>query len=309
MTPQRWLAVLSVFIVLVLVLISQRSDPSGAIGTQARSPAATESATTTLSDIARSRGNVATAVQSAGDNAAAISRLFRFRMLCARVVASSVYLEQLSKDPNSWINNEATAKLMDPQSLERSRVVLAEWEANRESCKQLGEAASDGSIYDIALRAANAGDGDAATCYILTQWPLPMDKSYKGPQISHMLSGVQPGFLSDYRTNARRLLDEGMRRGDWRMATLLGMAINERHGRPIGWLRSFDPPDEEYVNLKLMLLGTRGEKVQEVSRQVELALQQVPANRVAAANARAQQMYDEYFADKGPYEWGFGGCR
>ena len=93
------------------------------------------------------------------------------------------------------------------------------------------------------------------------------------------------------------------------MVTLLNMAINERHGRPIGGLRSFDPPDEEYVTLKLMLLGTRGDKVQEMSRQVELALQQVPANRVAAANARARQMYDRYFADKGPYEWGFGGCR
>lgn len=309
MTSRRWLAALSALVVLALVLLSQRCQPPGATGMQARSLTATASAPTTRSDMAQSRGKLATAAQASGDNAAAISRLFRFRMLCARVVANALYLEQLSKDPNSWVNNNASARRMDPQSLEKSRVGLAEWETNREACQQLGKAANDGSIYDIALRAANAGNGDAATCYIMTQWPLPMDKTYTGPQISHMMSGVQSGFLSDYRTNARRLLDEGLRRGDWRMVTLLNMAIIERHGRPIGGLRSFDPPDEEYVTLKLMLLGTRGDKVQEMSRQVELALQQVPANRVASANARAQQMYDRHFADKGPYEWGFGGCR
>lgn len=309
MTPRRWLAVLSAFIVIALVLIGQRSQPPGAIERQAGLGVVSAPTATRRPEADQSRGKTETVAQSAHDNAAGITRLFRFRMLCARVVANDLYLAQLSKDPNSWLNNDAAAKLMDPQSLEGWRVPLAEWEANREGCQQLGKAASDGSIYDIALRAANAGDGDAATCYIMTQWPLPMDKTYKGPQISHMMLGVQPGFLSDYRTNARRLLDEGLRRGDWRMVTLLNMASNERHGQPIGWLPSFDPPDEEYVTLKLMLLGTRGEKVQEMSRQVELALQQVPAHRVAAANARAQQMYDRHFADKGDYEWGFGGCR
>lgn len=309
MTSRRWLAVFSAFVVLALVLMGQRSQAPDTTGMQTRSPAVTASATTARSDMAPSRGNVATAARIPGDDAATTSRLFRFRMLCARVVANALYHEQLSKDPNSWVNNDTTAKLIDPQSLEGRRAALAEWEANREACRQLGDAATDGSIYDIALRAANAGNGDAATCYIRTQWPTPKDPDFKGQAVGHTQMGVLPRFISDYNQNARRLLDEGLRRGDWRMVTLLNMAINERHGQLIGGLRSFDPPDEEYVNLKLMLLGTRGDKVQDVSRQVELALQQVPANRVAAANARAQQMYERYFADKGPYEWGFGGCR
>jgi hypothetical protein len=303
------MAVVSAFIVLALVLTSQRAQPPGTTGLQARSTAPAASASATRSDMAPSPGKVATAAQAPGDNAAATSRLFHFRMLCARVLANAAYLEQLSKDPNSWVNNDATAKLMDAQSLEGWRDAVAEVEANREACQQLGEATNDGSIYDIALRAANAGDGDAATCYIMTRWPTPKDPNFRDQAVGHTQMGVLPRFISDYRQNARRLLDEGLRRGDWRMVSLLNMVYNERHGQLIGGLRSLDPPDEEYVNLKLMLLGTRGDKVQDVSGQVEWALQQVPANRVAAANARAQQMYDRYFADKGPYQWGFGGCR
>lgn len=240
---------------------------------------------------------------------AALSRLFQMRMTCERMAGISRELERQSKDPYSWMNNADTAKALGPEILKGWQDGLTEWEENREPCKKFGASVADGSIYELALRAANAGDGDAATCYIMARWPTPKDPDFKGNAISHTQMGVLPRFISDYRKNARRLLDEGMQRGDWRMVSLLSMAVNDRHGQLIGGLRSFDPPDEEYVNLKLMLLGTRGEKVQEISRQVELALQQVPANRVAAADARAQQMYDKYFANKGPYEWGFGGCR
>lgn len=300
MTPRRWLAVLAGLVLLALshALATQWAHAPEAVDTRARPPAESDSGKIPLSDSAPSP-----------DNAAAASRLFRFRMTCARVIANDALLEQLTKDPNSWVNNDEVAQRMDADSLEGWRVFLADWEQNRDTCKQLGDAATDGSIYDIALRAANAGNGDAATCYIMTRWPTPRDPTFKGPIISHIQTGTSPRFLLEYRTNARRLLDEGLRRGDWRMVTLLDMAINERHGQPIGGLRSFDPPNEEYVNLKLMLLGTVGEKAQEISGRVEFALQQVPAGQVAAANARAQAMFDAHFADKGPYEWGFGGCR
>lgn len=239
----------------------------------------------------------------------ALSRLFRLRMTCERMAFISRELERQGKDPDSWINNADTAKALDPEILKGWQNSLSEWQANREACAKLGTSVGDGSIYDIALRAANAGDGDAATCYISTRWPTPTDPQFKGQAIGHSQMGVLPSFISDYNKNARRLLDEGMKRGDWRMVTLTSEAFNDRHGQLIGSLRSFDPPDGEYVNFKLMLLGSRGETAARVSAQIELASQQVPAGRVAAANARAQQMYDRYFADKGEYEWGYGGCR
>ncbi len=217
--------------------------------------------------------------------------------------------ERLSKDPDSWINNADTAKTLSPEAMKSWQDALAEWESTREACAKLGTSVGDGSIYEVALRAANAGDGDAASCYIMTRWPTPKDPQFKGQAVGHTQMGVLPGFISDYDTNARRLLEEGMKRGDWRMVSLTNMVFSERHGQLIGGLRASAAPDEEYMNLQLMMLGSRGQTATQLSSQVELASQQVPANRIAAANARARALYDKYFANKGEYEWGFGACR
>lgn len=309
MTPQRWLAliVLLAFLALALLLQCSRSDSDGKVDVNPNEASTTGAASAPGDDPLADASRAAT--HPTGDATAELSRQFRFRMTCARVASGSREMERQFRDPNSWINNDDVARQLSPEILTGWQKALAEWEAYREPCKRLGTAIDDGSIYEIALRAANAGDRDAATCYIMTRWTMPKDPTFKGQAVGHTQMGISPQFLSDYRKNARRLFDEGLQRGDWRVVSLMDMAINDRHGQLIGSLRSFDSPNDEYVNLKLMLLGTRGDKLQEASRRVEFALQQVPASQVAAANARAQAMYDAHFADKGPYEWGFGGCR
>lgn len=309
MTARRWLAFLALLVLLALAVAVQRSRANGAAKRDSGHPLATEAAkASTVSDESVSPTSAKEAPGPYEDRAE-LSRQLRFRMTCARVASQSREMERQLKAPNSWMNNDEAAKSLSPQELQYWQDSLAEWESNREPCKRLGASIDDGSIYELALRAANTGDGDAAACYIMTWWTVPQDPTFKGPRISHSTQGILPRFISEYSTNARRLLDEGLERGDWRMVSLLDMAINERHGQLIGGLRRFDTPDEEYVNLRLMQLGTRGEKTGEIARRVEFALQNVPANRVAAANARAQAMYNAHFADKGPYEWGFGGCR
>ena len=67
----------------------------------------------------------------------------------------------------------------------------------------------------------------------MTRWTLPKDPTFKGQAVGHTQMGISPQFLSNYRKNARRLLDEGLQRGDWRVVTLMDMAINKRHGQLI----------------------------------------------------------------------------
>lgn len=309
MTARRWLAFFALLVGLALAVVLQRSREHGAGNRDSARQLATGAANASSAIDESLSPPSANASPGSHEDRAELSRQLQFRMTCARVASQSREMDRQLKDPNSWINNDEAARSLNPKDLQYLQDRLAEWESNREPCKRLGTSIDDGSIYQLALRAANAGDGDAAACYIMTRWTVPQDPTFKGPRISHSTQGILPRFISEYSTNARRLLDEGLQRGDWRMVSLLDIAINDRQGQLIGGLRRFDSPDEEYVNLRLMQLGTRGEKTGVIARRVEFALQNVPANRVAVANARAQSMYDASFADKGPYEWGFGGCR
>ena len=164
MTPQRWLVAYSVLGLVVLLLVvmyrpfrltrPERGVPSPSVGNQsANQPSLRDDASTA-------------ALPRQPADSAALSRLFQLRMTCERMERVSQDLERQSKDPYSWINNADTVKELDPEILQGWQDGLAEWEDNREPCKKLGASVADGSIYDIALRAANAGDGDAATCYI-----------------------------------------------------------------------------------------------------------------------------------------------
>jgi undecaprenyl-diphosphatase len=71
----------------------------------------------------------------------------------------------------------------------------------------------DGSIYDLALRAADAGDLQAASCYAWGAFPIP-------PKVWD-----RPEFQARFRENVDRLVEQGVRSGSWPLA-IIGMGRN-----------------------------------------------------------------------------------
>lgn len=247
--------------------------------------------------------------KAAADAAADASKAYRFRRTCAGVAMFDEFLLAQVANPHSWMNDErAAASQLTPEYVESIRASLERRRVHGVECARLGRSVDDGSIYALALRAANAGDTEAAVCYVLARWPPPKDPHFQGPRLPHGDQGFDPRFSREYQANARRLVDEGLQRGDWRMVSVVDQAWIDRHGQLIGGLKDFSVPDEQYRMIKLKLLSTPPEQAAELERQLEIAEQTIPASRLGIADARAKALFERSFSDKGAYGWNPPSC-
>jgi undecaprenyl-diphosphatase len=89
-------------------------------------------------------------------------------------------------------------------------------ERARVACPKSDAGALDGSIYELALRAADAGDRQAASCYASGAFPIPQ-KLWD-----------EPAFQAQLRENTQRLLDRGVQAGDWSMVGLAALRYSPR---------------------------------------------------------------------------------
>jgi hypothetical protein len=98
-------------------------------------------------------------------------------------------------------------------------------------CPPATAALTDGSIYALALRAAQAGDEIAASCYVGGAFPIAPD-AWRRPETQARL-----------RENAWPLIERGIQRGDWSMVMLAGLGSNpKRYGFTHAPVNPLAPP-------------------------------------------------------------------
>jgi hypothetical protein len=91
-------------------------------------------------------------------------------------------------------------------------------QAKAECRDQALEPLVDGSMYELALRVADAGDRDAALCYVSGSFPTG----------TAMLR--RPDLRQRFAINAQRLFERNVEAGDWRMV-MLGMVAFQPDAR------------------------------------------------------------------------------
>ena len=177
-------------------------------------------------------------------------------------------------------------------------------------CHETPEQLGDGSIYELALRAADAGDKEAALCYVTGSFPVP----------AAMLR--RPDWRARFEVNANRLLEQGIQAGDWRMA-LLGTLMFSQTQTPGLWkLRlpdgPLDAPDlaltrtiapngdwlRGYRVWKLLALGSAQDPDPEKGRSSTMITAHFAKHLTEAqrrdADAWAQQTFLRAFQGRGP---------
>lgn len=156
----------------------------------------------------------------------------------------------------------------------------------------------DGSIYEVARRAAVLGDLDAAACYLAAPWPMPAARRR------------DPAQRALFRESARRMISSGLAAGDWRfiVPAIEGAIGPDRAGGPedlVGdappgptWLRTLAPRSDEalYEVYRLAEMGTTAQP-KLYAHMAERLLERStlsPAQR-AAAERRAETRFREAF--------------
>jgi hypothetical protein len=180
-------------------------------------------------------------------------------------------------------------------------------EAERQ-CNETPEQMGDGSIYELALRAADSGDAEAAICYVTGHFPAP----------AAMLR--RPDLRARYAINASRLLEQGIQAGDWRMVLIGALVFTSK--APEQWqLRLPDDPLDSpelaltrtiapegdplrgYRMWKLLALGDAQKNPDDNDASVSISAyyaKHVSAAQRREADAWAQQTFQRAFHGRGP---------
>jgi hypothetical protein len=113
-------------------------------------------------------------------------------------------------------------------------------------CSGMARGVLDGSMYPLALRAADAGDADAAMCYASGSYAVPAELL------------ANPAWRADFARNANRLFERGVEQGDWRFVVLAQIAIP---AGPTDWKLQLPrtPLDATHQQL-FMLLAPQGDR-------------------------------------------------
>jgi hypothetical protein len=165
--------------------------PSAPIGQELASPASSEG----VADIAR----------------------FRAAKLCVQAEMFGSMIDQSTVE--TFIAPEGTPGITDEdrqtEIAEASRVLDLVDQA-KEDCKTPIDDLLDGGMYDVALRAAQAGDEQAASCFVGGGFPMP-DSLWRQAEVR-----------ARFRRQSIPLLERGIRRGDWSMVVLASLSVTVR---------------------------------------------------------------------------------
>ena len=151
----------------------------------------------------------------------ALLREFRLRNLCTQ----AMYVRADLADPKTLTYFDA---LTNPKVQPQVRAeIMSQWQkgldwldrADRD-CSGLGARLFDGSSYDVARRAAEHGDSQAAQCFVAATFPMP-------PALHE-----RPEVLTQFRLDAARIIELGIARGDWNMVSAALMAYAPRRTFP-----------------------------------------------------------------------------
>lgn len=220
----------------------------------------------------------------AGD-AEAASRLFKDMETCAQVQRLNQMMPGLA---NRALND--TSSPANPAAAQRSERMLDFVQRNLDFTKNNAAMCADLSSSDMAelvpatLQAAQLGDTQAANCYVganLNNWPGLLDN---------------PQWVQDYKNNALNLANNALQQGDWSMAMLMAQAYGGGSRNMLNQLTGTDP-SQAYTYAKLMSLGQPSGTTPSTRSNNALAnfSSQLTPEQIQAANAQAQQMYQQFF--------------
>lgn len=216
----------------------------------------------------------------AGD-AAAASRLFHDITTCASVQRLNQMMPFFANRLGDIGNAPAGGGQRGNGMLGMVQRGLDFADQNAALCGDIG-AEQMAALVPATLQAAQLGDPQAADCYVganLNTWPEVLNN---------------PGWVSDYKSNAMPLATAAVQQGDWSMVGLLASAYagGVRSNNLLHQVTGSDAT-LAYSYAKLMSLGqptpNRG------SANLNTLAGQLSPDQLQSADAWAQNMYKQYF--------------
>ena len=219
----------------------------------------------------------------AGD-AAAASRLFRDIETCASVQRLNQVMPFISNRLGDLSAAPAGGGPRGNGMLGMVQRGLDFADKNAALCADIGPEQMD-ALVPTTLQAAQLGDAQAADCYVganLNTWPDVLNN---------------PGWVSDYKSNAMPLATAAVQQGDWAMVGLLASAYagGVRNNNLLNQVTGSDA-SLAYSYAKLMSLGQpAGNAPNRASANLTTLANQLTPDQVQSADAWAQNMYKQYF--------------
>jgi hypothetical protein len=135
------------------------------------------------------------------------------------------------------------------------------------------------AYFDSVSRAAELGNTDAQVCYVQGVFSIEI--------------GDQQ--MEQYKYNARKYIQLGLERGDWRIVDLLAQDTNVHISGFLGFITSQAPFDILRMN-RLLRHGATGDYAQFLDSNAEVAAIRLGDKaKINAALTWAQHEYDRYF--------------
>ncbi len=221
----------------------------------------------------------------AGD-AAAASRLFQDLQHCAEAQRLNQVLPGMA---NRMLNANTPSSADGMQRSDRQLSMVQRGldfaQSNAAMCADLTPDQM-AALVPTTLQAAQLGDPQAADCYVganLNTWPDVVNN---------------PDWISDYKNNALPLANAALQQGDWAMVGMLSSA-NAGSIRTNNMLNQVTGTNiaQAYTYAMLMSLGqpTGSTPSNRSTNALSTLSSQLTPDQISAANAQAQQMYQQYF--------------
>jgi hypothetical protein len=220
-------------------------------------------------------------------DARAASRLYHDLLRC-RVSASI----------NSDVAQATKSALMDrninltPQELDAREKKLAHMQEQADSARAneslcLGvSAAYLEELEPAALRAAELGDDDAASCYV------------DGGFLSMPGIDEHPEWLAQYKQHALDIADQSIGRGNWTMVRQFYDALGDIKGAtPFGRLTGRDVA-QQYRYARLMQFGADAADNGAINGEVNALVASLSENDIAVGDIWARNTYQHAFASR-----------
>lgn len=214
--------------------------------------------------------------------------------------ASRLYNDLLrchvSASINSDVAHATTAALTDrninltPQELdarERKLVHMQELadsaHANQSLCLGVSAAYME-ELEPAALRSAELGDDEAASCYV------------SGDFLAMQGVANHPEWMTQYKQHALDIADQSIRRGNWTMVRQFYDALGDVRGTtPFGRLTGRNVA-QQYRYAKLMQLGADPASSSAFDEEVNALLPSLSENDIAVGDIWARNTYQHAFA-------------
>jgi len=148
---------------------------------------------------------------------------YEFVKDCAKFSHFEAVYREKASDPNWPLNNPSALKAADPKLrmdlIETSRFI----DEHREACKPWIDGSPrdlvNAQIYEASLQAALEGDDNAAACFVFAAWQAP-----------DRLSPYYEKLRNNYSEYAPRLIERGLKTGNWPIVVAAYQASQEEHG-------------------------------------------------------------------------------